>query len=103
MSEALFGVDSSVLDWQQQGLCKRYQPEVFYSPDGERGAPKARREAAAKAICSRCKVVDACLQWALDQREEGIWGGTTDKERKRMLQIAKSLAEDTAPAEQPTA
>lgn len=40
---------------------------------------------AAKAICATCPTRLACLQDALDRREEfGIYGGTTPDERKHM-------------------
>ena len=33
----------------------------------------------AKAICDQCAVREACLEFALANRErEGIWGGATD-------------------------
>ncbi|MDQ6615496.1 MAG: WhiB family transcriptional regulator [Actinomycetota bacterium] len=38
---------------------------------------------AAKAVCRACQVRDACLQFALESRQEsGIWGGTTEDERE---------------------
>jgi len=31
-------------------------------------------------------VSDACLQYALDERvDHGVWGGTSERERRRML------------------
>ena len=40
----------------------------------------------AKAICSTCPVREACLEHALSARErEGIWGGATERERRRIL------------------
>lgn len=38
----------------------------------------------AKAICQSCEIRTECLQTALDNNEYGIWGGTTDEERKRL-------------------
>src|SRR6266487_4398666 len=59
---------------------------VFYPGERERGPTLARRERRAKQICARCPVVADCLRWALDAREPfGVWGGTSAKERARML------------------
>lgn len=39
----------------------------------------------AKEICDQCFVRDDCLGWALRNKPHGIWGGTTERERKKML------------------
>ena len=38
----------------------------------------------AKAICSNCGVKDECLDQALKKHEFGIWGGTTEDERRAL-------------------
>lgn len=35
-------------------------------------------------ICDRCPIADACLDFALIHREDGIWGGTTRRQRRRL-------------------
>jgi WhiB family redox-sensing transcriptional regulator len=38
---------------------------------------------AAKTVCARCPVRAACLDYAMSINERhGIWGGTTEKERR---------------------
>lgn len=70
-------------DWQYAGLCRTVDPEAFFSPDAERGPRRHEREAAAKALCSRCPVIERCLEHALKVREPyGVWGGLTTNERK---------------------
>ncbi len=45
-------------------------------------------ERAALAICESCAVREDCLAHALDTNERfGIWGGTTEKQRKRLATI----------------
>jgi WhiB family redox-sensing transcriptional regulator len=40
---------------------------------------------AARAVCARCPVLEMCLQHALDVPAlEGVWGGTTTDQRRRM-------------------
>lgn len=36
----------------------------------------------AKAICSECPLKIQCLDYAVSARMQGIWGGTTEAERK---------------------
>jgi WhiB family redox-sensing transcriptional regulator len=37
-------------------------------------------------VCNECSVQETCLEFALQGREkEGVWGGATEKERRRIL------------------
>jgi WhiB family redox-sensing transcriptional regulator len=73
-------------EWQFEGACNEADPETFFSPQSERGSKRRQREAAAKAFCARCPVVDACLQHALEVREShGVWGGLNADERRALL------------------
>ena len=38
----------------------------------------------AQKICQDCPVRTACLEFALEHGEPGVWGGTTEAQRKRM-------------------
>jgi WhiB family redox-sensing transcriptional regulator len=65
-------------DWQEEGLCRQVDPELFYPEKGQSSA-------SAKLICSRCPVKDECLRFALDRDEPfGIWGGTSEQDRRKM-------------------
>jgi len=47
----------------------------------------------AKAICRSCHVRQPCLEFALDRRErDGVWGGATEKERRRLLRQRRKTA-----------
>jgi hypothetical protein len=59
-------------------------------PLGRKGKSTIAEVVAAKSICARCEVVEACLDHALMRHESGIWGGTTDRERKRMRREGKA-------------
>lgn len=75
-------------DWQVMAVCLKADPELFH-PEAEqvgrkgRGAKQRLRDAEeqAKRICHTCPVRSACLQYALDHHEHGIWGGLTEDER----------------------
>ncbi len=73
-------------DWQYEGLCRTVDPDAFFSPEAERGAPKSRREEAAKAMCARCPVIAECREHALSVQEPyGVWGGLSESERAAIL------------------
>ena len=72
---------------------ERFNIKGFFHPDGERGPARARRQAAAKAVCGTCPVIDACLQHALSVREPyGVWGGLTEDERRVALRSDRGVA-----------
>ena len=74
---------AEVWDWQLHGACRGENTSLFFHPDGARGPARARRQNAAKAVCARGPVLDACLKHALSVREPyGVWGGMTEDERE---------------------
>lgn len=80
---------SSQWDWQHEGLCRTRSPELFFHPDGERGAVKRAREERAKALCHECPVIEQCRAHALGVPEPyGVWGGLSEDEREQMLSTA---------------
>jgi WhiB family redox-sensing transcriptional regulator len=47
-------------------------------------------EKEAKAICAECPYKIRCLEYALKNHEQGIWGGTTERDRRRILTAIKT-------------
>ncbi len=79
------GPRTELWDWQLHGSCRRTGSEVFFHPDGERGAARRLREQAAKSVCRQCPVLEQCRRHALTVREPyGVWGGTTAAERQEL-------------------
>lgn len=74
-------------DWQQHGLCRATDSDVFFPPPRFEHKPERQlREARAKSICARCPVRTDCLDWALTTREPfGVWGGYSESERRRII------------------
>ena len=74
-------------DWQQRGLCRANDSEIFFPPAHFEHKPeREERESRAKAICQGCPVRIECLTWALEVREpHGVWGGASESDRKQML------------------
>jgi WhiB family redox-sensing transcriptional regulator len=68
------------LAWRRSAACRGLDPEIFYPSTEDDDV------ADAKAVCTACDVQQLCLEWALQVREkEGVWGGATEKERRRIL------------------
>uniref|UniRef100_UPI003F499F2A WhiB family transcriptional regulator n=1 Tax=Amycolatopsis sp. CA-096443 TaxID=3239919 RepID=UPI003F499F2A len=69
-------------NWRHDAACRDEDPELFF-PVGTSG-PALRQTAEAKAVCHRCPVAEDCLEQALAGRHDaGVWGGTSEEERRR--------------------
>ena len=74
-------------DWRDDAACLRADPDLFF-PIGTTG-PALGQVDQAKRICLACPVRTPCLQWALGQGIlSGVWGGTTEEERRAIRRAA---------------
>ncbi len=79
--------DVEDLGWQDQALCAQTDPEAFFPDKGG-----STREA--KRVCRSCEVRAECLEYALEHDERfGIWGGMSERERRRLKRQAVPAAE----------
>lgn len=70
------------LPWLAEAKCLQADPEAFFPEKGG-----STREA--KRICARCDVRQECLDYALANEERfGIWGGLSERERRRIKRMA---------------
>lgn len=72
-----------MLTWMSRASCAGESTETFYPPKlgiNERDYDTRR----ALALCKQCEVMDECLRYAIDNVEAGIWGGTTEGQRRHM-------------------
>jgi WhiB family redox-sensing transcriptional regulator len=68
--------------WQDRALCAQTDPEAFFPEKGG-----STREA--KKVCRGCEVRAECLEYALERDERfGIWGGLSERERRRLKREA---------------
>jgi WhiB family transcriptional regulator, redox-sensing transcriptional regulator len=73
----------SAMAWSDRAACLSEEPELFF-PIGNIG-PALVQIQEAKAVCSRCPVIDACLSFALEFGHDiGVWGGLTEDERRAL-------------------
>lgn len=79
----------SVPVWGAAPACQgQAAARYFYPPASfdEISDERREREGAARALCARCRVRAACLEYALSVPEPyGIWGGLTEVQRRRQL------------------
>jgi len=68
---------SADLDFREAGACRGHDPNIFYP---QRGQANTR----AMALCAGCPVAEACRDWALHHELMGVWGGTSERERRRL-------------------
>jgi WhiB family transcriptional regulator, redox-sensing transcriptional regulator len=82
-------------DWRDHAACRDADPELFF-PIGNAG-PALHQVDQAKQVCARCTVRTPCLEWALASgQESGVWGGTSDDERRALRRMRRSDARPDA-------
>jgi WhiB family redox-sensing transcriptional regulator len=75
-------------DWTLQAKCRGLQDDFF--PDGA-------DQKKVRAVCFTCPVRNECLAEALDNRIEwGVWGGMTERERRRLLRQRRDVTNWTS-------
>ena len=66
--------------WVQRGACRGSGIGAYFPQSGAASAASA-----AKAVCAVCTVRGECLAYALaDLQLQGVWGGTTEPERRSL-------------------
>lgn len=68
-------------EWRDSAACAGVDTALFFPDGGQHSG------AHGKAICARCPVKADCLDYAMSQPGEhvwGIWGGTTAADRREM-------------------
>lgn len=73
------------VEWMKKAKCRGLLPSEFYPNDGT-GVEIVQR------ICVVCPVRDKCLEHALNNGEQyGVWGGASERERRRILKRRRSV------------
>ncbi|MEM9652492.1 MAG: WhiB family transcriptional regulator [Actinomycetota bacterium] len=71
--------------WRELGACRGVDTTLFFPGQGESVAE-------AKAICASCIVRAECADYALATGQRfGIWGGTTERDRRRLRAQLRQL------------
>jgi WhiB family redox-sensing transcriptional regulator len=73
------GSPADDLSWKDLGRCRDAPSYLFYL--------ERHLEAfiVAQKYCTDCEVKNQCLRYALEHQELGVWGGTTEHQRRKML------------------
>ena len=77
-------------EWVTDAACRGEPPATFF-PERERGVDVNAVLWRARAVCNSCPVSVECLHYALaDPELEGVWAGTTTRERRDLrLRLAR--------------
>jgi len=71
------GIKAPSFDGSQP--CAQVDPEIFFAEVADRETIRQ-----AVGVCRSCSFTTPCLEYALQEPLAGIWGGTTEVERKRL-------------------
>jgi WhiB family redox-sensing transcriptional regulator len=86
------------MDWRDVAICQGEDPDLFFPIGNASSGPTLIQIDEAKAVCRRCPVRDQCLDRALRADPvDGIWGGTTEAERRSLRRAAAVPRPASAP------
>lgn len=68
-------------DFGGRQICSTVDPDLFFPDKPGQEAIHARKLA---PMCQACPVKDLCLKYALEHSVEGIWAGTTTRQRRQL-------------------
>lgn len=72
-------------EWEAYAACRETPTPLYYPTRGDSDTP-----AFIRMFCDLCPVQGECLEYALSNRERhGIWGGTTEKERRALQALRR--------------
>lgn len=83
------------MTWMERGVCRNAPQEQFF-PEKTFGGNAYKK--VIETYCNVCPVKNSCLNFALDNFELGIWGGTTTRGRTAIR--AKMVKERKAQCQQ---
>lgn len=71
------------MTWRDRAACLDEDPELFF-PVGNTDPAFIQIEEA-RTVCRRCEVIDTCLSWAVESRQDaGVWGGQSADQRQAL-------------------
>ena len=74
--------------WRDHAACRTMDTAVFFGEErvGSGGDQRGGgiHVAAAKAVCADCPVIAECLEYALSWPSLGVFGGTSEQDRRRI-------------------
>ena len=65
--------------WRNEAVCRGLDADLFFPDHGDTEAFRA-----AVKVCQGCPVREPCLHYALRHEGLGVWGGTSERGRRRM-------------------
>ena len=77
------------MSWFEQAACQGRDTDLFFPGRGQPVGP-------AKRVCQTCPVIADCLAYALTHEiKEGVWGGTSENQRRFMRRDIRNTIGDT--------
>lgn len=72
--------------WHRYALCRGLGPDLFFPESHVNISPEVRQ------LCAECPARKGCLEEGLKRRERGVWGGTSEEERREIRRQRREAA-----------
>ena len=70
--------------WMERAACVGADPDQFFPDEEGKSSSKSARK-----VCAVCPVAAQCAEFGVRNREYGIWGGLTDKQRDEVRRLRR--------------
>lgn len=70
--------------WVMRAECAGADVNLFFPEARQSPSPQA------KAFCAACPVSRECLEYAIEHRLSGVWGGTSETQRIQMRRLRRA-------------
>ena len=78
------------IEWRLDAACRDVETSIFFPESDDDAGP-------ALEICATCPVREECLEFALlTRQEDGVWGGMTETDRRRLRRRRREAARKAA-------
>ena len=83
------------VEWMSRARCRGTDPDTYF-PSGSLGVDAALR------VCKECPVRTECVEYAMAHKIYiGIWGGLSERQRRRLRRQRRATAAQSAQSEKP--
>jgi len=80
---------SAVEPWRNEALCIGMTPNLFFPERGDDSDT-------ARALCADCPSRHPCAEWGIAHEHFGIWGGLSERERRKIRRQRRITLVDVA-------
>ena len=73
------GREFDPMPWRVDANCRKVKTELFFPNRGDMWTQRQALD-----VCKGCQVRQQCFDYGFEHYERGVWGGTTERQRRQL-------------------